>query len=50
MMKVRVVFNQQQYRLIENLRREEIFGTTDGEIVKKVFLEFLELDKRVPYP
>ena len=49
-MKVKVDFNQQQYRLIENLRREGIFGTTDGEIVKKVFLEFLELDKRVPYP
>jgi len=49
-MKVKVDFNQQQYRLIENLRKEGSFGDTDGEIVKRVFLEFLELEKRIPYP
>jgi hypothetical protein len=48
-MKIKVVFTQQQYELIEKLRKEGKFGDTDGEIVKMVFLEFLELEKKVPY-
>ena len=49
-MKLKVDFNQQQYRLIENLRKEGKFGDTDGEIVKRILFEFLKLDERVPYP
>ena len=49
-MKVKVDFNQQQYRLIENLRKEGKFGDTDAEIVKTILLEFLKLEERIPYP
>jgi len=35
-------FNQQQYELIESLRKENKFGRTDSEIVKSIFLEFVK--------
>ena len=35
-------FNQQQYELIENLRKEKKFGQTDSEIVKSIFLDFVK--------
>lgn len=35
-------FNQQQYSLIQTLRKEKKFGRTDSEIVKSVFLDFVK--------
>jgi hypothetical protein len=40
-----VTFNQQQYVIIERLKAEGQFGRTDEEIVRNIFLEFL--DRRV---
>lgn len=37
---VEVGINQQQYVVIEKLRAEKQFGTTDGEIIRKIFQEF----------
>lgn len=37
---VEVGINQQQYVVIEKLRAEKQFGTTDGEIIRRIFQEF----------
>lgn len=39
---VLVGFNQQQRELIEKLKEEGTFGTTPGEIVRAVFVEWLK--------
>jgi hypothetical protein len=38
---VETTINQQQYVAIEQLRAEGTFGTTDGEIIRRVFQEFV---------
>ena len=38
---VQVGFNQQQRQLIEKLKQEGTFGSTDGEVVRAIFLEWL---------
>ncbi len=39
---VEVTINQQQYVVIEKLRAGGQFGTTDGEILRRVFQEFVQ--------
>ena len=43
---VEVGINQQQYVVIEKLRAEKQFGTTDGEIIRKIFQEFVKQEGR----
>jgi hypothetical protein len=38
---VEIRFNQQQYKLIDDLRTEGIFGENDGDIVIGVFRAYL---------
>jgi hypothetical protein len=46
--KVVVRFDQQQCQLLDFLRAEGTFGTSDGEIIRNVVLDFLH--KREPRP
>ena len=39
---VEVEFNQQQDVYLERLRKEGRYGTSDAEIIRNVFQEFLE--------
>jgi hypothetical protein len=39
---VEVGINQQQYVIIERLRAEKQFGIADGEIIRKIFQEFVK--------
>lgn len=39
---VEVPFNQQQYVIIEKVRAEKVFGTDDGEIIRRIFQEFVK--------
>jgi hypothetical protein len=39
---VEVPFNQQQYVILEKLRAEKTFGTEDGEIIRRIFQEFVK--------
>ncbi len=39
---VEVEFNQQQDVYLERLRQEGKYGTSDAEIIRNVFQEFLE--------
>jgi hypothetical protein len=43
---VEVGINQQQYVIVEKLRAEKQFGTTDGEIIRKIFQEFVKQEGR----
>jgi hypothetical protein len=43
---VEVGINQQQYVVIERLRAEKQFGTADGEIIRKIFQEFVKQEDR----
>ena len=39
---VQVGFNQQQRQLLEILKAEGSFGTEDGEVIRRVFAEWLK--------
>ena len=39
---VQVGFNQQQRLLLENLKAEGLFGNEDGEVIRRVFAEWLK--------
>ena len=39
---IEVPFNQQQYVIIEKLRAEKMFGSEDGEIIRRIFQEFVK--------
>lgn len=43
---VEVQFNQQQYVIIEKVRAEKVFGTEDGEIIRRIFQEFVKQEGR----
>jgi hypothetical protein len=43
---VEVAFNQQQYVIIEKVRAETVFGTDDGEIIRRIFQEFVKQEGR----
>jgi hypothetical protein len=44
--KVIVRFDQQQRKLLDFLRAERKFGTDDGEIIRKVVLDYLKQQKK----
>ena len=39
---VEVPFNQQQYVILEKLRTENVFGTEDSDIIRRIFQEFVK--------
>lgn len=39
--RIEVTLTQQQYVVIEKLRAEGQFGRADGEIIRRIFQEFL---------
>ncbi len=39
--RVKVGFNQQQRQLLEKIKEEGTFGKEDGEIIRAVFIEWL---------
>jgi hypothetical protein len=44
--KFTVRFDQQQRKLLDFLRAEKKFGSTDGEIIRSVVLDYIKQQKR----
>jgi hypothetical protein len=44
--KLTVRFDQQQRKLLDFLRAENKFGSTDGEIIRNVVLDYIKHQKR----